>query len=247
MDTRTIGGEAGGGASGEGEAGVPVFGPADARLQLPNALTVARLFMAAAFVAVLSVYEVGAGPAWAVWAGAALFVAAALTDALDGYLARRWGAISVFGRVMDPLADKLLVLSAFIVLAGPSFAVGADVPAGVWFGQASGVYPWMAAAILARELLVTSLRGVCEGRGIDFSAGAAGKLKMIAQSVAVPVVLVGVGAAASAGGALPAWSAAVFNANFVIGMLVTGVTVWSAVPYVRRAVAGLREAEGGVR
>jgi hypothetical protein len=46
---------------------------------------------------------------------------------------------------------------------------------------------------------------------------------------------------------LPAWSAAVFNANFVIGMLVTGVTVWSAVPYVRRAVAGLWEAEGGVR
>lgn len=209
---------------------VPLFGAPTLKAQLPNILTGARLVMTVAFVAALSFYDAPDTNTVTLPIAAALFVVAALTDALDGFLARRWNAISVFGRVMDPLADKLLVLSAFVLLAGPNFnATLTDNPTAAT-AQLSGVLPWMTALILARELLITSLRGVCESRGIDFSASAAGKLKMIAQSVAVPVIIT------------VAWATepeTAANINLVIAAAVTLATVYSAVPYTARAVAGL--------
>ncbi|MEL7474531.1 MAG: CDP-alcohol phosphatidyltransferase family protein [Planctomycetota bacterium] len=191
--------------------------------RLPNALTIARLVLAAAFVLVLSLPWARPGAtAWLLFA-AALFVIAAITDALDGHLARRLNAITRFGRVMDPFADKILVLSAYILLAGPAFRLQTD--AGPI--QASGVHAWMVALLLARELLVTSLRGLVESEGGDFSAGALGKLKMIAQSVAAPLAL-----------AILSFddqgdSHALLT---LIALGVVGITMLSAVPYVRRAM-----------
>lgn len=193
----------------------------------------ARLVLAGAFIVVLSVYRYPETHPWALWAGIVLFVVAAVTDAADGYLARKWNAVSVLGRVMDPFADKLLVLGAFVVMAGPQFTEGKHGD------QMTGVVPWMAVVILGRELLVTSIRGVMEGMGIDFSASWTGKIKMIAQSLAVPVIL-GLIVAAERGGL---HEQRVVSINMLIAWAVTLATVASAIPYVARAMTALRQRE----
>jgi len=159
------------------------------RDQIPNILTLGRVLFAAGFFGALSLYRFpDTGVFWGNIA-VGLFVIAAITDALDGALARRWNVVSNFGRIMDPFCDKVLVLGAFIYLSGGRFMVKE------WFDQdhvltmASGVYPWMVVVILARDLFVTSIRGVAESQGIAFGAKFSGKLKMIFQSVAIPVVL----------------------------------------------------------
>jgi CDP-diacylglycerol--glycerol-3-phosphate 3-phosphatidyltransferase len=156
--------------------------------QIPNMLTIARLVLAGVFFAVLSQYryEPGGGQAGLLIAALVLFVIAAVTDALDGFLARRWNAISLFGRVMDPVCDKILVIGAFIFLAGPNFL---DPAGGDNVSMITGVYPWMVVVILLRELLVTSIRAALEGQGIAFGAVWAGKWKMILQAIVVPIVL----------------------------------------------------------
>lgn len=159
------------------------------------------------------------GPDPTLLAAAALFVVAALTDAADGYLARKWNAITRFGRVMDPFADKVLVLGALVLLAGPAFSVeGRSI---------AGFTGWMVVLILARELLVTSLRGLAEAGGTDASANWAGKAKMILQSVAVPGVILLLGT-------LPIDRATPINAG--LAWATTIVTVFSAWPYIANAI-----------
>ncbi len=129
---------------------------------LPNALTVLRLVLAAGFFAALNAYRYpDQGVPWANIA-IVLFILAAVTDALDGALARRWEVISTFGRIMDPFCDKVLILGAFIYLAGPRFVDPDWVAEGSFFTMTTGVYPWMVVVLLARELLVTGIRGVVE-------------------------------------------------------------------------------------
>ena len=94
---------------------------------LPNLLTVLRLIAVPVMVACL-VADAGAEHVWR-WAAWIVFVVAAATDALDGYLARRWHAVSSFGKLADPLADKALVLGALVVLAAEVYNVLADEPA----------------------------------------------------------------------------------------------------------------------
>ncbi|MEL6395711.1 MAG: CDP-diacylglycerol--glycerol-3-phosphate 3-phosphatidyltransferase [Planctomycetota bacterium] len=175
---------------------------------LPNALTIARLVMAAVFVAMLT--GIDPSETGRLFGAAALFVVAALTDAADGYLARRFDAISKFGRIADPFADKILVLGAFVMLAGPGL------------GSASGVQPWMVVTILSRELLVTSIRAVFEGSGADFSASTTGKLKMIAQSVGAPLILVSIAVE---------WSLVAE----ITAYMILSITVLSVLPYLWRA------------
>ncbi|MEO1236183.1 MAG: CDP-alcohol phosphatidyltransferase family protein [Planctomycetota bacterium] len=163
------------------------------RKDIPNALTMLRLVLAAGFFGVLQGYRYDAEPASAGWVlptAVALFIAAAITDALDGHLARKWDVVSKFGRIMDPFCDKILVLGAVIYLGSPRFLDPVAVAAGDWRTMASGVYPWMVVLVLARELLVTGIRGEVEKAGIAFGANVVGKLKMILQSIVVPAVLV---------------------------------------------------------
>jgi CDP-diacylglycerol---glycerol-3-phosphate 3-phosphatidyltransferase len=157
--------------------------------QLPNTLTVLRVVLAAAFFVVLNAFRYPDGHPAALWGAIALFVLAAITDALDGYLARKWHVESTFGRIMDPFCDKVLILGAFIYLAGPRFTIPEAVARGEFFDMSSGVYPWMVAVMLARELLVTALREEVETTGTKFPAKTFGKAKMILQSIGVPIIL----------------------------------------------------------
>lgn len=161
-----------------------------------------------------------------------LFIVAALTDVLDGWLARRWQVVSVFGRIMDPFCDKVLVLGAFVFLVGPAFIAPDEAT------PLSGLAPWMVVTILGRELLVTSLRGVLESMGVDFSADVSGKLKMLAQSICVPICLfVGTRdwALASDGWRL---------LRDVAVWATVGLTIWSVVPYLLRGRALLSKVKG---
>ncbi|MEL7482716.1 MAG: CDP-diacylglycerol--glycerol-3-phosphate 3-phosphatidyltransferase [Planctomycetota bacterium] len=193
----------------------------DWKLHTPNALVWLRLGLAAVFFAMLSRWTPSdaSAPDPMLLGAAALFVTAALTDAADGYLARKWNAITRFGRVMDPFADKILVLGSLVLLAGPGFD-DAGKPL-------AGFTGWMVVVIIARELLVTSLRGLAEGSGVDASANWAGKAKMILQSVAIPAILLALAL-------LEADTARTINA--VLAWATTVVTALSAWPYITRAM-----------
>ncbi|MHC4129510.1 MAG: CDP-alcohol phosphatidyltransferase family protein [Planctomycetota bacterium] len=159
------------------------------RRSLPNSLTMLRLVLAAAFFAALNAYRYpDENVVWAhiaVW----LFILAAITDSLDGYLARKWDVTSTFGRIMDPFCDKVLILGGFIYMAGPRFVVPEWVQEGDFWTMATGVYPWMVAVMLARELLVTGFRGEAEAMGVSFGSNWWGKWKMILQSITIPTVI----------------------------------------------------------
>ncbi|MEM6551414.1 MAG: CDP-diacylglycerol--glycerol-3-phosphate 3-phosphatidyltransferase [Planctomycetota bacterium] len=213
------------------------------RHQVPNALTVLRLILAAAFFLILNQYRYGQPEAHMPWLwlliAVVLFILAAVTDALDGHLARKWKAESTFGRIMDPFCDKVLVIGALIYLAGPRFVDPDAVAAGSFFNMASGVYPWMVVVVLARELLVTGIRGELEGAGVKFGANVFGKLKMILQSVVVPIVLVIVAIDPARDGW--GWLAWVRD---VLVYATVAVTVLSGWPYLSSAVRLMRSPQG---
>lgn len=139
-------------------------------LNIPNQLTIARLVLSVVlFVFLAFDFYLTA---------LVLFVVAAGTDWIDGYWARKYGQITQLGRVMDPFADKIIICGSFIFLAGVPRAVDSWLPA-------SGIAPWMAVVVVAREMLVTALRSFFEEGGVDFSAKWAGKWKMLLQCLAV--------------------------------------------------------------
>jgi len=159
------------------------------RASIPNLVTVLRAAMAAAFFVLLEFYRFPDSSGLLGNLAIALFIIAAGTDAVDGYLARKWNVTSGFGRVMDPLCDKLLILGAFIYLCGPNFRITDWETTSAPFSMATGIYPWMTVVILARELFVTTVRAMAEGSGIEFGAKSIGKIKMIFQSIAIPTIL----------------------------------------------------------
>jgi CDP-diacylglycerol---glycerol-3-phosphate 3-phosphatidyltransferase len=205
------------------------------RRQLPNQLTMLRLFLAGVFFLVLNQYRYGKGPDWTLFLAILLFILAVLTDALDGYLARRWHVESTFGRIMDPFCDKVLIIGAFIYLAGPRFVIPEKAVERQFFNMVTGVYPWMVALILARELLVTGIRGELEGAGVKFGANIWGKLKMILQSFGVPIILLLVWFDPQAQG--HQWMGYLRDA-LVYAMVVA--TVFSGLPYITSAVRAVR-------
>jgi len=145
-------------------------------MNLPNALTVTRIFLVPLLVVVLLTKFEGhlifGVPRSLV--AAAIFGLASITDWLDGYLARRRGQVTALGRMMDPLADKLLTSAAFISLVQLDLA-----PA------------WMVAVIIGRELAVTGLRSLASVRGAGFGASRLGKIKMVAQVTAILLLILG--------------------------------------------------------
>jgi CDP-diacylglycerol---glycerol-3-phosphate 3-phosphatidyltransferase len=162
---------------------------------IPNQLTVGRIGLSLVFFVLLAMYEPGAaGARWLLNGAFIIFVIAGITDFLDGYLARKWNQVSVFGRIADPFVDKLLIVGAFVMLAGSNFQlVGGEMdqklPGWLVGDMASAVRSWMVVAVLAREFIVSAIRGYSESQGIQFSATYAGKIKMIVQLFALGTVL----------------------------------------------------------
>lgn len=196
--------------------------PSTLQRRLPNALTLGRLALTVVFIVVLSLYRYPDSNAWALPIALAIFVVAAVTDALDGYFARKWNAVSVFGRVVDPAADKVLVLGAMVFLASPIFL---DPELG---RVVTGVEPWMVALILGREFLVTSIRAVLEAESVSFAANWSGKVKMILQSAGVPLAMLIVWLAPAESLAAGAWARWTLDLLF---WALTLVTLFSGLPY----------------
>ncbi len=163
--------------------------------QIPNALTVLRVILTLVFLAmILYAPQLGDKPASFLMIAFTLFVIAGVTDVLDGPIARYYGVTSKFGRVVDPLADKVLVCGTFLCFAWigqPKLAnfVGAPHNWGELFGY---IVRWGTAAILIlREMWVTIRRHVAEARGVAFGAVIYGKLKMFVQSFGIGTVMIG--------------------------------------------------------
>jgi cardiolipin synthase len=146
-------------------------------LALPNILTYARIAAVPAVVACMYWHGLLGGGLWLRWVALVLFVAAGITDFLDGYLARIWGQQSTFGRMLDPIADKLLVASCLLMLAVD--------------GTIKGVTVLAAIVILCREILVSGLREYLAELRVSVPVTQLAKWKTAMQLVAVGFLLAG--------------------------------------------------------
>jgi len=203
---------------------VPPPAPASAPpvLNLPNLVTVLRLVLAVLLFFLLLPLTRPPGTLTS-WTAPILFVVAVASDVLDGWLARRLGHVTTFGRVADPFVDKVIICGALI------FFTVSDP-----FGR---LFPaWLVSIVVAREFLVNALRSWLESRGHEFGAHLAGKAKMVVQSVTVGAVLF----RAAAPGA-PAWTD---EALRVLAWATLAITVASTVPYFTAALR-IRRREAG--
>ena len=148
-------------------------------MNLPNALTILRIFFVPLLVAALVEERVSLHlSSWYItneWFALAIFLIAAGTDLLDGYLARRWRQVTTIGTLLDPIADKLLISAAMISLV-----------------QVRALPGWMAILVIGREFAVSGLRAIAAAERYTIKASDLGKTKMAAQVLAVSVLLVSV-------------------------------------------------------
>jgi CDP-diacylglycerol--glycerol-3-phosphate 3-phosphatidyltransferase len=144
-----------------------------AAVNLPNYITLSRIFSIPLLMWILSTDRLTSVHGEKELLASALFIAASITDGIDGYLARKRGQITTIGMLLDPLADKLLIAAAFVTLVqfNPSL-----VPA------------WMAVVIIGREFLVSGLRSIAASEGFTIEASNLGKFKMLVQIVSVVAV-----------------------------------------------------------
>ncbi len=147
-------------------------------MTLPNALTLLRIFFVPLLLAVLLRKQFYLETPWInlsrEWIALGIFLVAALTDLLDGIIARRRGQVSTLGTLLDPVADKLLISAAFISLVELH-----QIPA------------WMVVVIVGREFAVSGLRSIAAAEGYTIQASELGKTKMTMQVIAVSLLLVG--------------------------------------------------------
>ncbi|MDF1741459.1 MAG: CDP-diacylglycerol--glycerol-3-phosphate 3-phosphatidyltransferase [Verrucomicrobiales bacterium] len=184
-------------------------------MNLPNKLTVARLVLSFVFVAFLSIDGVGYGKTAALIA----FCIAAITDFLDGYLARKHDLVTNFGKLMDPLADKILMCAGFVLLTRLEL-----IPA------------WIVVVILSREFLVTGLRLLASAEGVVLAAENLGKYKTVFQIVTVIYFLLFLAASEPAFAWIsPLFQVTVLSADYLGRALIwisLVLTLWSGVSYV---------------
>ncbi|MBR5192770.1 MAG: CDP-diacylglycerol--glycerol-3-phosphate 3-phosphatidyltransferase [Clostridia bacterium] len=169
-------------------------------MNLPNKLTVLRLILVPVFVAVFYITAIP----YNYLISAIIFTFAACTDFLDGYIARKYNLVTDFGKFLDPIADKLLVCSAIIIMLLPNSEVT--------------IMPWYCsigvAIIISRELLVSGFRLIASTKNRVIPADMAGKIKTFVQDIAIVVLLVG---------------ASIFPQTFsvmnIVGLIIFGISV----------------------
>ncbi len=188
---------------------------------LPNTLTVLRLF-AAPGVPVMFLYFTRP---WADWFALGLFVVASATDWIDGYLARRWGQESKFGAMLDPIADKAMVVIALVVLTGYS-----------------GMNPWLilpATAILFREVFVSGLREFLGDKSAYLKVTKIAKWKTTLQMLAIATLFLGTGLSyvEDEGLAIKHWSASTATQlGLVLIWIAAGLTLATGIDYFVKAL-----------
>ena len=145
-----------------------------AAVNLPNSITLSRICSIPLLIWILTSSRFSSLHGEKEWLASALFIAASMTDGIDGYLARKRGQITTMGILLDPLADKLLIAAAFVALVqlNPSL-----VPA------------WVAIVVIGREFLVSGLRSIAASEGFTIEASELGKFKMVVQIVSVVAVI----------------------------------------------------------
>ncbi|NKB82660.1 MAG: CDP-diacylglycerol--glycerol-3-phosphate 3-phosphatidyltransferase [Nitrospirales bacterium] len=136
-------------------------------LNLPNLLTLSRIFLVPVFILTFSTPTVTRS-----WAAAFVFGVAALTDWFDGYLARRRAEVTTIGRLLDPIADKFLVVSGLILLV-----------------QFQRIAAWVAIIFIVREIVITGMRAIAATEGVVISAGSLGKYKVILQIFGILILI----------------------------------------------------------
>ena len=175
----------------------------------PNLLTLSRMVITPVVVGVLSLKE----PGWDLVA-ALLFGVAGFTDYLDGYIARVQKSVSVYGKLMDPLADKFLVVSALIML------------------QALGrIHPYINILLICRELAITGLRALASAEGVVIAASGSGKWKTAFQMTAIPFLMVKQGL----------FGVPLFEIGTWLLYFSLAISLWSAQDYVVDFFRALRE------
>jgi len=153
---------------------------------IPNILTFVRLVLSIVFLAMILYSPCASNRSLFLDIAFTVFVIAGLTDIVDGHIARKLNVAGKFGRMIDPLVDKILVCGAFICLAIIGEPKLFDLPS-----LSLKIIQWSVAAVLTfREVYVTVLRHIAEARGINFAATTSGKIKMLLQSFAVGMVLI---------------------------------------------------------
>ena len=180
-------------------------------MNVPNLITLSRLAVTVVCFACVGLAGAENPDATLMWWAFGLFIFAAATDFFDGYLARRRGEVTTFGRVVDPFADKVLVCGGLVMM--------------LEFEAARAMIgTWVVVLILAREFLVTTIRGLAESQGHAFPAERLGKYKMVAQCVLVSGLM-----------SLVAGTRVFEGVTLVSLWLTLVLTVVSAVQYVYRA------------
>ncbi|OGU14913.1 MAG: CDP-diacylglycerol--glycerol-3-phosphate 3-phosphatidyltransferase [Geobacteraceae bacterium GWC2_53_11] len=183
-------------------------------LNIPNILTLMRIAAIPLLAALLMSPSRSAG----FWA-AALFAVASITDWLDGFLARRMGIVTIFGKFLDPIADKLIVMAALIMILPFN-----RVPA------------WMVLVILGREIVITGLRGIASSEGIVIQASDLGKYKTIFQIVAILGLVLHYNYNWFFGVSHPLLTVNMHNIGMFFLWIATVLTVWSGGDYLFRFV-----------
>lgn len=183
-------------------------------LNLPNILTMMRI-AAIPLLAALLLSPTKESGFWA----AAVFALASITDWLDGYLARRMGIVTVFGKFLDPIADKLIVMASMVMI----------LP----FGR---VPAWMVLVILGREMIITGLRGIASSEGIVIQASDLGKFKTIFQIVAILGLVLHYDYNWFFGFAHPLLTVNMHNVGMFYLWIATILTIWSGIDYLARFI-----------
>ncbi len=189
-------------------------------MNLPNKLTMLRIIMIPIFVACFFLPEAwtlgtvnGAQIPLKYLIAAIVFLLAYVTDTLDGRIARKYNMVTDFGKLMDPIADKLLTAACMIMLIGRDLVSICDF-----------LMPVFTVIVIAREFAISGMRLVAASRGKVMAAGVLGKIKTTLQSIALPMVLI----------AGPVFRAIRVPADFILLAASVGMTIWSGLDYIIR-------------